>query len=557
MRKDAKTKSDNLLTRINHSIRAYNFLGLAFAVIFFCLSQFPSVLPRSWFFQGVIAGVALAIGYGLGTFVSFMIRWLFERDVLVHHKNRAWNMLYVVGGVLILTFLVLGDIWQNQVRKLVEVQPLEHQYVILILILAIATGIACIKLGRSIRKLYQRVLKKIDRLMPRRISIALSFTIVSLFVVWVVTGAFLNFLGTVSSLVYDYKNRSTPEGITRPTEATRSGSKYSQIAWDTLGYQGKKFVATGPSQSQLKDFSGEQPEQPVRVYVGVNSAPDAYERAKLAVTEAKRMGAFKREVLVIAIPTGTGWLNSQSVDALEYMHGGDTAIVAQQYSYLPSWISFLVDKQRAQDAGRALYDAVYDEWASMPQSERPKLLMYGLSLGAFGGHAAFSGPNDMVNGADGVLWQGTPGDTELWKEVTSRRDVGSPEWRPIIDGGQNIRFASTNSDITKEDPEWSNKKVLYMQHGSDPIVWFNFDLPLHKPDWVSEERAPDVMQNTLWVPFVTFVQLAADQVVGMNVPRSYGHNYETTVAEAWAAISAPEDWTNEKTTKLQSIIDTY
>ena len=46
-----------------------------------------------------------------------------------------------------------------------------------------------------------------------------------------------------------------------------------------------------------------------------------------------------------------------AVDPMEYMYNGDTAMVAMQYSYLPSWISFLVDKERAREAGRDLFDA--------------------------------------------------------------------------------------------------------------------------------------------------------------------------------------------------------
>lgn len=557
MTKKKPPQLSTILVRIDRYIRTYNYVGLVFAVIFFCFSLLPSLLPRSWFFQGLVSGVSLAIGYGLGVLCSFVLRWLFERDVLVRGKKLAWWLLYIVGSLLIIMFLTLGDIWQNQLRALVEVPAVEGQYIVLVFALAVVVGIGCVKLGRSVGRLYHWLLTKIDRVMPRRISIALSFVLVTLFVTWVVSGAFLNFLGAISGLAYNHKNNSTPPGVSQPAEATRSGSSHSQAVWDTLGYQGKKFVANGPSQEELKNFSGQQPKQPIRVYVGVKSAPDAYARANLAVKELERTKAFQRKVLVIAVPTGTGWLNAQSVDALEYMYGGDSAIVAQQYSYLPSWISFLVDKQKAQETGRVLYDAVYAKWAALPQTERPKLLVYGLSLGAFGGQAAFSGPSAMVNGADGVLWQGAPGDTALWQEVTRQRDPGSPEWQPVIDGGSAIRFASQNQDITKGRSSWGAHRVLYMQHGSDPIVWFNLNLPLHKPDWVSEDRAPDVMKNTHWVPFVTFLQLAADQVVGMNVPRNYGHNYETTVASAWAAVAQPGDWTQAKSDKLQAIINKY
>ena len=56
-----------------------------------------------------------------------------------------------------------------------------------------------------------------------------------------------------------------------------------------------------------------------------------------------RVGAFDRSVLVVAVPTGTGWMDPAATDTLEYLHGGDTAIVAVQYSYLSSPLSLLVE----------------------------------------------------------------------------------------------------------------------------------------------------------------------------------------------------------------------
>ena len=39
-----------------------------------------------------------------------------------------------------------------------------------------------------------------------------------------------------------------------------------------------------------------------------------------------------------------------AVDSIEYLHRGDTAIVSMQYSYLPSWITILVDPVRSIDS---------------------------------------------------------------------------------------------------------------------------------------------------------------------------------------------------------------
>lgn len=556
MSKQQIIKQSKLPKRVDLFLHQYNYFGLVLAVFFFCLSQFPSLLPRSWFFQSLVAGIALAIGYGCGVLFSFIIRWLYDRDILVSRKKIAWRGLYVIGSLLLIIFLILGTQWQNQLRVLLHVEPIERSYLIRILLLSTLVGFSLIRLGRYVRRLFDRLRKYLNGHVPRRISLAISFVVVTICIIWVVSGAFLQFLGVVSSVLYDRKNRSTPEGITQPIEATRSGSNDSLIRWDTLGYQGQKFVANGPDQKQLQAFSNNTPKQQIRIYSGVNSANDVRQRAKLVVDEMKRTKAFERKILVVTIPTGTGWVNPQTVDALEYMYAGDTAIVAQQYSYLPSWISFLIDKQKAQDTGKALFDTVYAEWSKLPADERPKLIVYGLSLGAFGGQSSFSGPSSMVNAVDGALWQGAPGDTELWKEITRRRDKGTPEWQPVIDNGKEIRFASQNDDLVKNSGG-ENARVVYMQHGSDPIVWFNFDLPLHKPEWVSEKRAPDVMPNTIWIPFVTFFQIAADQVVGMNVPHEFGHNYETTVADAWAAVTSPDMWTKEKAEKLQSIINKY
>jgi uncharacterized membrane protein len=40
------------------------------------------------------------------------------------------------------------------------------------------------------------------------------------------------------------------------------------------------------------------------------------------------------------------------------MHRGDTALVALHFSYLPSWISFLVDAPKAAEAWTSLQDGV-------------------------------------------------------------------------------------------------------------------------------------------------------------------------------------------------------
>ena len=145
-------------------------------------------------------------------------------------------------------------------------------------------------------------------------------------------------------------NSETQPGVAAPQSRYRSGGPESLMTWASLGNQGRKFIGSGPSAAELRAFSGRPPMEPIRVYAGLDAAETPRERAELAVRELQRTGAFSREVLCLDTTTGTGWVNADAVDPLEYMYNGNSALVSMQYSYLPSVISFLVDKERARAA---------------------------------------------------------------------------------------------------------------------------------------------------------------------------------------------------------------
>jgi uncharacterized membrane protein len=96
--------------------------------------------------------------------------------------------------------------------------------------------------------------------------------------------------------------------------------------------------------------------------------------------------------------------------------------------------------------------------------------------------------------------------------------------------------------------------VVYLQHGSDPIAWWNPKLLFQKPDWLREPRGYDVSPRMQWIPVVTFLQVAADMAVAVDVPDGHGHVYVRDVANAWAAVMRPPGWTPEKTEKLRPLL---
>ena len=279
------------------------------------------------------------------------------------------------------------------------------------------------------------------------------------------------------------------------------------------------------------------------------------ERAALAVRELERAGGFDREVLVVATTTGTGWVDPAASDSLEYVTNGDSAMVAMQYSYLPSWLSFLVDQAKARDAGRALFDAVYGVWADLPAARRPQLYVFGESLGTFGGEAAFSGEADIRNRTDGVLWAGPPNFNELWRGFVEDRASGSPEWLPVYDDGRTVRFADEAPDLDRPAGPWDDPRVVYLQNASDPdrvVV-----APAHpEPPGLARRRARPgrVARTCSGSRSSPSGRSPPTWSFSTGVPDGHGHKYASDYVDGWADVVQPAGWTDDDTERLRQLI---
>ncbi|HTR90406.1 MAG TPA: alpha/beta-hydrolase family protein [Trebonia sp.] len=529
----------------------FSFAGLTGALIFYCLSLTPSLLPRAWYLQAVMSAVTAAIGYAIGLLVGWLARSLIPWRPGRTLRRIIRLSLAVAAIVLIPLFGVLGARWQHDIRELVEApQPDEANYILVVLVTALLT-FGLLMAARGIRWVVRQIARLVGRFVPDRAAAATVVLVICVVILLVLTGALSRGVLGLANSVFSGVDNSTAAGVTEPVSALRSGSPDSLVPWDTLGRQGRTFVAGGPTAAQISQFTGQQAMEPIRVYAGLKSAPSIEAESELAVKELERTGAFDRKVLVVATTTGTGWVNPAMIDPLEYMYGGDTAIAAIQYSFLPSWISFIADKAPAQEAGRDLFDAIYAQWSRLPADHRPKLVVFGESLGSFGGENAFSGVNDIRNRTSGVLWVGPTNSNTLWSRFTSDRDPGSPEWRPVYRDGTTVRFVTSLGQLNPVPADWSQPRVVYLQNTSDPIVWWSWSLAFHQPDWLSGPHPPDVSPDMNWYPLVTFWQVAADLALAAGVPAGHGHTYGMLQgASSWAAIIPPPGWTPERSAEL-------
>ena len=338
------------------------------------------------------------------------------------------------------------------------------------------------------------------------------------------------------------KNLSPLPGRVPPQQPERSGSPASFEPYNTLGRHGKSVASDGPRAKDIAAYWREPALEPVRAYVGLRAQVSIPDAAKRAVAELKRAGGFERDVICIMVGTGTGWLNDWCMSSLEYLTRGNCAVVSLQYTVLTSFLALAVDRNSPKVTGQALYREVMAEVESMPEEQRPRVVMSGESLGAFGALSVFENAQDMTDRLDGAVWSGTPQIAPIWRELTEGRGPGSLEILPRVGDGSRIRFSNRSIDLNGPvDGEpyapWADaRRFIFLQHPSDPVVWGNWSLLWREPQWMREPRGHDVTSAWRWWPWVTFWQVAADGPLSINTPGGHAHRYFEEYIGAWAAV---------------------
>nr|WP_010130531.1 alpha/beta-hydrolase family protein [Microbulbifer agarilyticus] len=523
--------------------------GLLLGTTFFALSLTPSLIPREGITQGVISGAALAAGYGVGVFLTWL--WRFLELPSLSERTRS-PLHWVIGGLcslLALGFLWRAAHWQNTVRELMglEVAPTVRPFVIaLVAVLVFAVFLLIAKL---FKRLFRFLSIKFQRRVPRRIATILALC-----------GAFALFWAVFNNLVlttvlqqvdriYQRLDARVAPEMDAPTGKLDPGGPDSLVRWQDMGHQGRRYLALRPKAKDIAEVTGTA-KDPIRVYVGLNAADSPEQRASLALEELKRVGGFERSYLLLITPTGTGWVDPGAINALEYLLGGDVASVAAQYSYLPSPIALMTQDAYGRETARAAFEAVYRYWSGLPEASRPRLYLFGLSLGALNSDRSFDFYDIIDDPFHGALWTGPPFRSDTWRLVTAERDEGSPAWLPQFREGAVVRFGNHYEGYDSGEAEWGKFRIAYLQHGSDPIVFFDPAAAYREPDWMKQPRARDVSPDLNWYPIVTMLQLAMDMHAGI-APMGFGHSYAPAdYVRAWHALIAPPGWDKDKLEKL-------
>lgn len=520
--------------------------------LFFAAALTPTLIPRSYLTQGALAGGCFAIGYFAGVLWRRLWHYLELPEPSARARSVA-NALVATGCLLIIIFSLWRTAeWQNAIRTVMKMAPVETAHPLKVCAIALITFLALLVLGRLFALIARFLAARIRRVIPRKVANVIGVLVAGL-LFWSIASNVLirTAFNALDSSFRELDVLLEPERP-QPTAADRTGSSASLVKWKELGRMGRRFIASGPTAAEISAITGRPAQRPVRVYVGLAARDTAQARARLALDELKRQHGFERKLLIVITPTGTGWIDPAAMDTVEYLHHGDVASVAMQYSYLNSPLSLLFQPEYGAEAARALFVEIYGYWTTLPKDKRPKLYLHGLSLGALNSEKSaelFEMIGDPIAGA---LWSGPPFESRNWRSITDNRNPGSPAWLPEFRDGRFVRFMNQNGPTVPADAPWGPMRVVYLQYASDAITFFAYRDAYRPPAWMSAPRGPDVAPELRWYPIVTMLQLALDMAVATNTPMGFGHVYAPEhYVDAWVAVTDVGDWSAEALAQLK------
>ncbi len=338
-----------------------------------------------------------------------------------------------------------------------------------------------------------------------------------------------------------------------PATGVVSGGPDSEVRFDELGLQGRRFVSEASPGKRIDEVLDEDGAMDaIRVYIGVDSADTIEGRVFLAIEELRRTGAFDRSLLIVGSPAGTGYFNYIPVEAAEYLSRGDIASVAIQYGSLPSMLSTSKIPLAIEQHG-ALLRAINRELDQRDPTDRPQVVLYGESLGAQASQGAFTDGGTVILdelGVNRALWAGTP--------------YATPWRREIFDGGPGIddslfaRFASIDEYRDTPHEARSGIRYFFLDHHEDPVTRFGLDLAYRRPTWLgpADQRPPNVSPSQKWVPAVTFWQSAIDTKNAATVIpgefRALGHDYRADLAQFVSVAYGLTDVTDDQMARIEA-----
>ena len=305
--------------------------------------------------------------------------------------------------------------------------------------------------------------------------------------------------------------------------ATVSLGADSLIPTNTIGTLGIKFLKGAIPAEKIAAATGRPAVDPVRAFVGVKSAAPGADRVDLLRQEIRRLGviggANHRSTIVMVSPAGA-FTDYVATDARELLAGGDVAHLAIAWSNKPALQSGGKVREGI-DQFRKAIAMVREEIDALPPEQRPKLEVYGESIGALVGQQAIlkqgiAGLDAM--GIDRAVFVGAPSGGRAQRSLLAAEAA--------TDAPRAMEYAGLDDLLARSTPELrEGLRVHLLKHPEDAVsnlrprrIWQATPIP----------EGSVVRNQATHIPAVSFAHMMGD-VVNFQTPPGRlgmrGHNY--------------------------------
>lgn len=505
-------------------VKHLSLTGFVISCVLFTESLRPVLLPLNIKSQIIFSSIIIALGYDLGLFFESVIFKLGFSKISI--KRRIKYLLIFL--IVIITIFQAWDLLASQEKHFATfgVERISPNWLVIVLG-AVFFAVAILQLGKLIRFSGKFCAKHIHKL--KRQVFIYSFVLI------LITGlGYLLLTISIFAIQVSLDISSRSKAIKRqPVDSKfRSSGSNSLISWEGLGQKGKEFVSSEGSLNEI-GFSINLPKnimEPIRIYAGIGNEVDLEKRVDVIMNEFERTKAFERSVVTMFTPSGSGWVNPVAVESIEYFTNGNSAAVSLQYSDNQAVFQYIKDPKISGKASALLFSKIRQRLDNIPEAKRPKLYIYGESLGSLGSQEIFKNKtlSMLGNSVDGALWVGSPYSGLLWKTFGFDQDPTSSV--PLV------RVGAHASDLKKDSDQWGPTRIAFLYNVTDPIVWSNPKVIYAAPAWLKEPRSPEVSKDAHWLPVLTFGHMWFELFAAKNLPSSFGHNYDREIPCALAYV---------------------
>ena len=352
-----------------------------------------------------------------------------------------------------------------------------------------------------------------------------------------------------------------------PTNRHVTAGPASTIEFDTIGKEGRRFVVMALTGDEITAVTGRPARaEPVRIVGGFKTSRSIAERAARTLAELDALRGLERALVVVAAPTGVGYMNYSVAEALEYLTDGDTTIVVPQYALVPSILALTSNREGAA-LQRLVFEGIAERVAAMPLQRRPRVVSFGESLGAQvaldaalvgsrGVGRLFAGREPAPDaaarqldalGIDAGLYLGVPFFTGLWKDWRDEPSRVDPDGL-LLQASSAREVPGARAELARRPSSVRPGRHVILVHHDDPVNLFDLGMLVRAPWWLGppDTRPPKVPRETRFRPLVTFAATLVDVKNGMNSKPGHftatGHDYRGDIVNALVhAYELPSD----------------